>query len=99
MFGVTGGYLVGYVMATVILGYAARRGWDRNVATMGATMLAGNAAIYVLGAAWLMYLYSFDLSTAFAEGVAPFLVVDAIKLALAALLVPAVWKLVGKARG
>lgn len=99
MFGGTGGYLLGYVVATVILGFAARRGLDRSVTTMAAAMLAGTAAIYFLGASWLMHLYSFDVSTAFAKGVAPFLIVDAIKLALAALLLPAVWKLVGKARG
>ena len=31
MMGATGGYLVGYLLATVFLGYAARRGWDRSV--------------------------------------------------------------------
>jgi len=99
MSGSTGGYLLGFVLATVALGYGARRGWDRNVVSMALMMLAGTALIYIPGAAWLMHLYGFDLATAFAKGVQPFLMVDAIKLALAALLVPAVWKLVGKARG
>ncbi len=99
MLGSTGGYLVGFVLATVALGFGARRGWDRNVFTMALMMLAGTALIYIPGAAWLSQLYGFDASTAVAKGVAPFLVVDAIKLALAALIVPAVWKLVGKARG
>ena len=35
MMGPTGGYLVGYLLATVALGYAARRGWDRSVARHG----------------------------------------------------------------
>ena len=98
MMGGTGGYLVGYVLAIVALGYAARRGWDRNVLLMAVAMLIGTALIYIPGAAWLMNLYGFDLPTAISKGVTPFLVGDAIKLALAALLLPAVWKLVGKAR-
>lgn len=99
MMGSTGGYLVGFVLATVALGYAAKRGWDRNVATMGLAMLAGTALIYLPGALWLSHLYGFDASTAFAKGVAPFLLGDALKLALAALIVPGVWKMLGKARG
>ncbi|MCK4711968.1 MAG: biotin transporter BioY [Marinosulfonomonas sp.] len=99
MMGSTGGYLVGFVLATFTLGYAAKRGWDRNVATMGIAMLAGTALIYIPGAAWLSHLYGFDASTAFAKGVAPFLIGDALKLALAAMIFPAVWKMVGKARG
>lgn len=99
MTGSTGGYLVGFVLATFTLGYAAKRGWDRNVATMGIAMLVGTALIYIPGAAWLSHLYGFDASTAFAKGVAPFLIGDALKLALAAMIFPAVWKMVGKARG
>lgn len=98
MMGGTGGYLVGYVLATLALGFAARKGWDRNVMLMAIAMLIGTALIYIPGVAWLMSLYGFDLSTAFSKGVMPFLIGDAVKLALAALLLPAVWKLVGKAR-
>lgn len=99
MLGSTGGYLVGFVLATLALGFAARRGWDRNEFTMAGMMLVGTALIYIPGAMWLSHLYGFDAGTAFAKGVAPFLVVDGIKLVLAALMVPAVWKLAGKARG
>lgn len=99
MMGSTGGYLVGFVLATLALGFAARKGWDRNVLTMAGAMFVGTALIYIPGAMWLSHLYGFDAGTAFAKGVAPFLVGDALKLALAAMVVPAVWKMLGKARG
>ena len=51
MLGGTGGYLVGYLLAMLALGFAARRGWDRSVPGMAAAMLVGNVLIYVAGPA------------------------------------------------
>lgn len=98
MMGGTGGYLVGYVLATVALGWFARFGWDRSAPKMAVAMLVGNALIYVPGLLWLGQLYGWD-QPILAWGLTPFLVGDALKLALAAMLLPAAWKLVGKARG
>jgi biotin transport system substrate-specific component len=106
--GGTGGYLLGYLMATVALGMAARAGWDRSVWRMGLAMLAGNALIYVPGLLWLHHLVAGGLfdpaahATAWdqtlAWGLTPYLVGDALKLALAALLFPALWALVRRLR-
>ena len=98
MMGGTGGYLVGYVLATVALGWLARRGWDRSVLWMAAAMLVGNVLIYAPGLTWLGALYGWD-KPILEWGLTPFLVGDALKLALAAALLPALWKLVGSARG
>ncbi|WP_212525813.1 biotin transporter BioY [Actibacterium sp. MT2.3-13A] len=98
MMGGTGGYLLGYVLATLALGLAARRGMDRSVLGMGAAMLVGNALIYVPGLLWLGQLYGWD-KPILEWGLTPFLVGDALKLVLAALIVPGAWKLVGRARG
>ncbi len=98
MMGGTGGYLVGYVMATVLLGMLARRGWDRSVLWMGLAMLLGNILLYVPGLLWLGTLYGWD-KPILEWGLTPFVVGDLMKLALAALLLPAAWKMVGKARG
>jgi biotin transport system substrate-specific component len=97
MMGGTGGYLVGYVLATLALGYAARAGWDRSVVLMALAMLAGNVLIYVPGLAWLAVLYGLE-APILAWGLTPFLLGDALKLGLAALLVPGLWKLIGDAR-
>ena len=98
MMGGTGGYLVGYVLATLALGFAARAGWDRSVLWMALAMLIGNALIYLPGLAWLGQLYGWD-KPILAWGLTPFLIGDALKLGLAALLVPGLWKLFGNARG
>lgn len=97
MMGGTGGYLLGYVLATLALGWAARAGWDRSIGRMALAMLIGNALIYIPGLLWLGQLYGWD-QPILAWGLTPFLIGDALKLVLAALLVPAVWKLVGDAR-
>jgi len=97
MMGGTGGYLVGYVLATLTLGVCAERGWDRSVGLMALAMLIGNALIYVPGLLWLGQLYGWD-QPILQWGLTPFLLGDALKLVLAALLLPLVWKLVGDAR-
>ncbi|NBT32153.1 MAG: biotin transporter BioY [Rhodobacteraceae bacterium] len=97
MMGGTGGYLVGYVLATLALGLAARRGWDRSVLMMAVAMLIGNALIYVPGLLWLRTMADSWAQT-LAWGLTPFVVADLIKLGLAALIVPGLWKLIGSAR-
>ena len=97
MMGSTGGYLVGYLLAIMALGFAARLGWDRSVPQMVIALLLGNVLIYVPGLIWLGILYGFSAQI-FTWGLTPFLVGDAVKLVLAALLVPAVWNIVGKYR-
>ena len=98
MMGGTGGYLVGYILATLALGMAARAGWDRSVGKMALAMLIGNALIYIPGLIWLGQLYGWD-QPILAWGLTPFLIGDALKLALAAVLVPGLWKLIGNTRG
>lgn len=98
MMGGTGGYLVGYVLATVAIGALARRGWDRSVLWTALAMLIGTVLIYVPGLLWLGMLYGWD-KPILAWGLTPFLIGDAIKLVLAAMLLPAVWAMVGRARG
>ncbi len=94
----TGGYLVGYVLAAAAAGWLAERGWDRNVLTTGAAMLIGNALIYVPGLLWLGTLFGWD-KPILAWGLIPFVLGDLTKLALAAALMPAVWKLLGRPKG
>ncbi len=110
MMGSTGGYLAGYVLAVGAMGLLAQRGWDRSVLMMAVAMLIGNLILYIPGLAWLSIWIEntgkLDIATygslwdqTMTWGVTPFLIGDAMKLALAALLLPAVWKLVGNARG
>ena len=97
MMGGTGGYLVGYVLAVLALGALARQGWDRVRGKMALALVLGNVLIYVPGLIWLTVLYGVD-APILAWGLTPFLLGDLVKLALAALLLPALWSLVGGAR-
>ncbi|CUH47861.1 biotin transporter BioY [Ruegeria atlantica] len=97
MMGGTGGYLVGYLLATVLLGALAARGWDRSFGKMALALVLANVVIYVPGLLWLGQLYGWD-QPILQWGLTPFLVGDAIKLVLAALLIPGLWKMVGDAR-
>ena len=94
MAGPTGGYLVGFLLAGVVLGALADRGWTRNWQTTAAAMLAGTSIIYLLGVAWLSQLIGLD--KAITLGLVPFIYGDILKLVIAAASVPYMWKLVAK---
>lgn len=94
--GATGGYLVGFVLASGIVGRLAELGWDRRFGGALLAMVIGNLVIYLVGVPWLMAATGFDLAKAFNAGVGPFLVGDVIKLALAAGLFPIAWWVVGR---
>ena len=94
MAGPTGGYLAGFLASGVVLGALADRGWTRNWQTTAAAMIAGTAIIYLLGVAWLSQLIGFDKAVQF--GLVPFIYGDVLKLVIAAVSVPFMWKLVAK---
>lgn len=91
MVGPTGGFLMGFLLAAVAVGFLAQRGWDRNILTTAAAMLIGNALIYIPGLLWLGN--AFGLDAAITHGIKPFLLGDMFKLVLAALFMPMVWNL------
>ena len=92
--GPTAGYLFGFVIAAALVGRLAERGWDRRILTTAAAMLLGNLAIYVPGLLWLGTVVGYG--KVFAVGMLPFLPGDALKLALAAAILPAAWHLMRK---
>ena len=91
MMGPTGGYLPGFLIAAVAIGWLAERGADRSPLRMFLAMLAASALIYVPGALWLSAFVG--LEKAIALGVMPFLAGDVVKAALAAAAFPALWAL------
>ena len=91
--GPTLGYLVGFIAAAYVIGLLAERGLERSVRTSLIPFLVGTLVIYLFGAGWLAIL--FGVEQAITLGILPFILGDAIKLILAALALPAAWKLVG----
>jgi len=94
LLGPTGGYLIGFVAASYITGLLAERGWDRRIGTTVLAMVLGNIAIYAFGLLWLCCLTGVN-RTVLTAGLYPFIIGDLMKIALAAILLPAGWKLLG----
>ncbi len=93
--GASFGYIVGFVAAAAVVGRLARLGNDRTVGRTVALMVVGNLVIYAFGVTGLALFLGVGLVEATVLGAVPFLIGDALKLALAAALLPATWKLVG----
>jgi biotin transport system substrate-specific component len=97
---VTGGYLWGFVLASGVVGWLSRRGWDRSINSSIGAMLLGSVALYGLGLPWLHHAlpsltggpvtWRFTLE----QGLYPFVIGDTVKLMLAAGFMPTAWKLV-----
>lgn len=96
LFGVTGGYLIGFVVAAAIVGRLAELGWDRNFIGAPSAMLLADASIYVIGVPWLAVVTNHDLAWGLQYGLYPFVVGDLLKLALAAVAFPIAWWVVGR---
>lgn len=88
------GYVVGFLAASYLVGRLAERGFTRTPLRTALAMVAGNVVIYVFGVAWLQHALGASWSNAIAWGATPFLTGDAIKVAIAAALLPAAWKFV-----
>lgn len=91
MMGPTGGFLIGFVLAALVAGSLARRGFDRRPATAMAAALLAGAVIYVPGLLWLGAVIGWD-KPVLALGLYPFIPGDIAKALLAAIAFPAAWK-------
>lgn len=84
--GPTGGYLIGYILASFVTGLLTQGGSNSLVQNM-LSMAAGLAVCYVLGTAWFVYVTGVGLVEALLLCILPFLPGDALKIILAASLV------------
>jgi biotin transport system substrate-specific component len=89
MAGPTGGFLMGFLAAALVMGFLAERGWDRSLGRVAIMMTIGHAVIFAFGLGWLSTLLPLD--KAWAAGVAPFALATILKTALAVLAMKAGW--------
>ncbi|NQX28619.1 biotin transporter BioY [Microbacteriaceae bacterium VKM Ac-2854] len=94
----SGGYIVGFVLAAIVTGWLAQRAWDRKVLGALVAFLAGTVVMYAVGLPWLSLALGNlgienGLGATLQAGLVPFLIGDAIKILIAAAVLPASWKL------
>jgi biotin transport system substrate-specific component len=99
--GPTGGYLIGFVLAAVVVGWLAQRQWDRKVVGAFVSFLVGSVVIYSVGLPWLSVALGQvgrpnDLAATLQAGLYPFIPGDILKAAAAGALLPLTWKLVNR---
>jgi biotin transport system substrate-specific component len=92
------GYLWGFLLAAVLVGWLARLGWDRSFRSSVSAMFFGELVIYACGIPWLMHALGVDVQTALTFGLYPFVVGDTIKLLLAAGALPLAWAAIRRFR-
>ena len=93
------GYILGFLAAALVVGKLAERGrGPQSRSGPSARWSLGNLVIYAVGVPWLMAYAKVSFVQALALGVLPFLIGDAIKIIIAAGLLPASWKLVNARR-
>jgi biotin transport system substrate-specific component len=94
--GATGGYLVGMLISSLVLGALAGRKWDQKIKTVIPTMIIGNVIIFTFGLFWLHQYSGQSWSWTIEKGLTPFILAEFIKIAIASTALPAVWRLVAK---
>lgn len=93
------GYLVGFVLASALVGFLAERGWAKSSLGVISAFVLGNAVIYALGLPWLQFSLSATWDQTIAWGFTPFVVGDLLKLIAAAFVLPGTYLLVEKVKG
>jgi biotin transport system substrate-specific component len=102
--GTTGGYLWGFLLASALVGWLSRQGWDRSIRSSISAMLLGSIVIYAVGVPWLHHALATmpdgpaSWQTTFEFGQYPFLIGDTVKLLLAAGLLPLAWRALQRLR-
>ncbi len=96
IWGATGGYLVGFVLATYVVGRLAELGAAQRPAIAFAAFCAGQLIVFGIGVPWLKVSVGMDWSTAIHDGFTIFIVGGIVKALVAAIAVPSAWRLVRK---
>ena len=92
--GATGGYLVGMLLTSALLGYLGGRKWDQKFRTALPAMLLGNALTFGLGLLWLHQYTGKDWAWTISAGFTPFIIGEILKIAIAGTSLPLIWQFV-----
>ncbi|QBI19420.1 biotin transporter BioY [Egibacter rhizosphaerae] len=96
LFDITGGYLLGFLLASLLVGAMARRGFDRRPLGTAAAFAAGSLVIYTVAVPWWMTVTGEPFGAVLWQAAGVFVVGDALKALIAAGLLPAAWRLANR---
>jgi len=99
LLGPTGGYIVGFVFAAAFTGWLAQRRWDRRFLRGLLAMVGGSLVVFAIGLPWLAFALQLNLQQTLEAGLYPFIIGGVIKAALAAALMPLLWRAAESRRG
>ena len=88
----TGGYLVGMLVASLLLGYLADRKSDQKFLTSYPALLLGEAVIFGFGLTWLHLSLDLSWSATLAAGLTPFIFGEFLKVAIVGTSLPLIWR-------
>jgi biotin transport system substrate-specific component len=92
--GATGGYLIGMLVATFVLGQLARFRLDQKFLTALPSMLIGTITTFSFGLVWLHQYTGQSWDWTITAGLTPFIVGEVLKIAIAGTSLPVVWRVV-----
>lgn len=90
--GATGGYLIGMLVATFILGALADRKADQKFKTSFPALILGSAIVFAFGLTWLHSSLGLSLEQTLSAGLTPFIFGEVIKIAITATSLPLIWR-------
>ena len=94
--GATGGYLVGMLVTTYVLGLLANKRFDQKFITALPSMLIGTAIVFAFGLFWLHQFTGKDWGWTISAGLTPFVIGEGLKILIAGTSLPIVWRLVNR---
>jgi biotin transport system substrate-specific component len=94
--GATGGYLVGMLVASLLLGYLADRKADQKFRTSFPALLLGDLVIFTFGLTWLHASLDMTWAATFKAGFTPFILGEALKIAITATSLPLIWRRISR---
>lgn len=96
LFGPTGGYLIGFIFMALICGFFIEK-WQSKIYMHFLGMVLGTVVCYIFGTGWLAVQAHMGFYQALAAGVLPFIVGDLVKIIIALIAGPAIYKQLKKA--
>ena len=92
LLGPTGGYLIGFLVAVIILSHLSNIGWNRNYALTLVSLMVGTITIFSCGLLQLSIVLNKSIADSVLLGLTPFIYGETFKILILLVLIPLVSK-------